>query len=369
MKMTAKVSVVVPVYNGERSVASCLDNLTKQSLKEIEIICVNDGSTDNSLEVINDYIKKDPRIRVVSQKNGGLSAARNTGLRNVKTPFVMFCDCDDIFDDEMCEKMVGAMVENDVDIVACGTEVEYKAHSEIAESDSNYYRIKFSGKNYINEEITSRTDVSVCDKIFKVELINKHGIKFPEGLNNEDYYFYNAYMSISDTILFITKKMYKYIRHEDSIMSDNFNSNKYSPDHLLIVQELFSFYKKNGFLDRHVDYFWNQFAESYWFSYSHSAKKHHKKIQAIANKFIDKQLPKYPVTKSKVRHQINIIRHNNLFYKIMRFMKAKLRGLYRKVNIAYRQQEFINIELDNMIARHEELLEKVKKIESIIEEK
>ena len=137
--MTAKVSIIVPVFNGEKTVGSCLERLLNQSLKEIEVICVDDGSTDCSLSKIEDCRKNDSRIKVVSQKNKGLSGARNTGLRNVKTPYVMFCDCDDIFAPDMCKRMTAAMDNSEVDVVACGTEVEYKAHFEVAESDLNYY--------------------------------------------------------------------------------------------------------------------------------------------------------------------------------------------------------------------------------------
>lgn len=364
--MKAKVSVVVPVYNGADSIGECLDNLANQTLKELEIICVNDGSKDNSLEIINDYIKKDSRIRVVTQENSGLSAARNTGIKNTKTPFVMFCDCDDIFAPTMCEKMVTAIEENEVDVVACGTEVEYKAHAEIAESDTNYYRIKFSGRNFINDEITAKTDVSVCDKIFRMDLIKEYNIEFPVKLNNEDYYFYNAYMSIAETIFFINQKLYKYIRHEDSIMSENFEGNTYSPDHLLVAKKLFAFYKKNGFLKKHTDFFWNQFSESYWFSHEHSAKKYHKKIYILAKEFIDHNYNKFEPLTPKVRKQIYVIAHDDLAHKVWRFLKGKANRVYRKINIAYRQQDYINKSIERL---EQDIYELSDRLDNLGEEK
>ena len=360
--MKAKVSVVVPVYNGESSVGKCLDNLINQTLKDIEIICVNDGSTDNSLDIINGYIQDDSRIRVVTQENGGLSAARNTGIRNAKTPYVMFCDCDDYFAPNMCEKMVEAMKEYDVDVAACGTEVEYKAHAEIADSDTNYYRIKFVGRNYISDEITAKTDVSVCDKIFKIGLIKNYGIEFPVKLNNEDYYFYNAYMSVAKTIFFINQKMYKYIRHEDSIMSDNFDRNTYSPDHLLVVKKLFGFYKKNDFLKNHTDFFWNQFSESYWFSYEHSARMHHKKIQDLAKEFIKTNYEKYQPSSPKVKRQVYIILHNDVLHKIWRFIKGKASRVYRRINIAYKQQDYIYKSIEKLEQEIYELSDRLENI-------
>lgn len=360
--MKAKVSIIVPVYNKEEYIGDCLTNLVKQTLDEIEIICVNDGSKDRSLEIINDYIKKDPRIKVISQENGGLSAARNTGIDHVRTPFVMFCDADDIFSENMCEKMLKAI--NDVDIAACGTEVIYQAHSEIEESDNNYYRIKFSGKNYINDNIISRTDVSVCNKIFRTEIIKKNEIRFPEKLNNEDYYFYNAYMSIAKTIFFVSQKLYKYVRHDNSIMSANFDHSAYSPDHLLVAKKLFNFYKKSNFLNKHTNLFWNQFSESFWFSYNHSAKKYRNDLIKIAKDFIDKNYEKYLPTDPKTKRNIFVIAHNSLVHKIVRKIKGKAARIYRKINIAYRQQDYINKNIEKLEQELYEIAEKVNNLGS-----
>lgn len=361
--MNSKVSVIVPVYNCEKMVDRSLERLTHQTLKDIEIVCVNDGSTDGSLEVLEAWAKKDKRIKIVSQKNGGLSAARNTGIANASSPFLMFCDADDEFDDRMCEIMVRAIEQEEVDIVACGTEVKYDAHSEIAESDRNYYRIKFSGRNYINETITAKTDVSVCDKLFKTEIVKKYKIAFPYKLNNEDYYFYNAYMSVAKTIFFVNQKLYTYIRHEDSIMSENFDKHSYSPDHLLIAKELFGFYKDHGFLEKHTDFFWNQFSESYWFSYEHSARKFHGKIHKIAKEFIVKNIRQYPISNPKTRKKIFIILRNDLPHKIMRGVKGRMSRVYRKVNVAYKQQDFINKNIEQMEQNIYEMSERVDKIE------
>ena len=360
--MNSKVSVIVPVYNCEKLVDRSLERLTHQTLKDIEIVCVNDGSTDGSLEILEAWAKKDKRIKIVSQKNGGLSSARNTGIANANSPYLMFCDADDEFDSKMCEIMLDAVEKEEVDIVACGTEVKYDAHSEIAESDRNYYRIKYLGKNYINETITAKTDVSVCDKLFKSEIIKKYNIVFPNKLNNEDYYFYNAYMSVVKTIFFVNQKLYTYIRHEDSIMSENFNRNTYSPDHLLIAKELFSFYRKNGFLEKHTDFFWNQFSECYWFSYEHSARNYHSKIYKIAKEFILKNIEKYPISNPKIKKKIYLILRNDLVHKILRFMKGKMSRVYKKVNVAYRQQDFINRNIEQMEQDIYELSERVNKI-------
>ena len=327
----SKVSVIVPVYNVEKYVGICLDSLLKQTLKDIEIICVNDGSTDGSLEILEEYRKKDSRIIVVNQQNGGRSIARNEGLKKVSSPYVMFCDSDDKYDLAMCEKMVKVLEEYETDLAVCGITTEYEAHSEIKNSDEAYYRLKFYGKNYIDENIIRKTEASVCNKIFKMDLIQKFKIDFPEKLNNEDYYFYNAYMSVAKTCYYLNRKLYKYIRHEGSIMSEFFDKDLYSPDHLLIAEKLFKFYKENGFLERHKDLAWAQFVESFWFSYNHSSKQYRKKILGIAKKFINDHKKDYPPTTIKMKNAVGEIINMNPFVKAMKKMRSAIGKVRRKI--------------------------------------
>ena len=91
------VSIVVPVYNGERYLRDSLDSLLAQTFRDFEIICVNDGSTDSSESIINEYLERDSHIRVVNQANAGVASARNTGIENAKGRYLMFCDDDDLF--------------------------------------------------------------------------------------------------------------------------------------------------------------------------------------------------------------------------------------------------------------------------------
>ena len=358
----SRVSVIVPVYNVEKYVCTCLDSLIGQTMKEIEIICINDGSTDNSLEILNEYKSKDTRIKVIDQKNGGRSAARNAGLKKVSSPYVMFCDSDDKYDLEMCEKMVKVLEDHETDLAVCGIAIEYEAHSEIKNSDEAYYRLKFYGKNYIDDNIIRKTDASVCNKIFRMDMIRKFGVSFPEKLNNEDYYFYNAYMSIANTCYYLNRRLYKYIRHEGSIMSDYFNKDTYSPDHLLIAEKLFGFYKKNNFLKTHTDLAWMQFVESFWFSYNHSAKKHRKKIIVLGKEFISENYDKYKPTNRKVEYSVREIAHYNLMFKIGKRIKLRLKGMYLRINYGYRQQHCINIFLDDVYEKFVDLSDRLDSI-------
>ena len=116
-----KVSVIVPVYNTEKYLAKCLDSLVNQTLKDIEIIVVNDGTKDNSEKIINKYLKKYSKIRYYKKENGGLSSARNYGIELANGEYVGFVDSDDYVKDGMFSKMYECAIKNNSDIVVCDT--------------------------------------------------------------------------------------------------------------------------------------------------------------------------------------------------------------------------------------------------------
>ncbi|MBQ9271915.1 MAG: glycosyltransferase family 2 protein [Alphaproteobacteria bacterium] len=115
-----EVSVIIPVYNAEKYLEQCIDSVLSQTLHNIEIICVDDGSTDDSLKMLNAYQKKDKRLLVISQKNQNAGAARNTGLKQAKGKYLIFLDADDFFEPEMLENMHKKATEDKADIVVCG---------------------------------------------------------------------------------------------------------------------------------------------------------------------------------------------------------------------------------------------------------
>ncbi len=111
------VSVIMPVYNCQDYLRQCLDSVTAQTLKDIEIICVDDGSEDQSLQILKEYAAGDDRSKVISQQNGGAGAARNNGLRNAKGKYLSFLDSDDFFEPDMLEKALAKLREDEADFV------------------------------------------------------------------------------------------------------------------------------------------------------------------------------------------------------------------------------------------------------------
>lgn len=115
-----KISVILPVYNSEKYISKCLDSLISQTYKSIEVIVINDGSIDNSLKIINDYVKKNTNIKVINKKNEGVSIARRVGLNVVTGDYITFIDSDDFIDEKMYEQMIKVALQNNADIVECG---------------------------------------------------------------------------------------------------------------------------------------------------------------------------------------------------------------------------------------------------------
>ena len=114
-----KVSVIIPVYNVEKYLSECLDSVVNQTLKDIEIICVNDGSPDGSAEILEEYAQKDNRIKVITQENRGVSEARNSGLKIASGEYIAFLDSDDYIDLKFFEQLYKRGIESNSDVVVC----------------------------------------------------------------------------------------------------------------------------------------------------------------------------------------------------------------------------------------------------------
>ena len=151
----SEVSVIIPVYNAEKYLRECLDSVVNQTLKDIEIICIDDGSTDHSRAILMGYEKSDPRITVISQENLGLSAARNCGMRYASGKYIYFLDSDDYIDGEALEILVRLAEENDADSVHFAAKPFYESE-ELRRSHNldQYFDMKgFSGLYYGAEYI------------------------------------------------------------------------------------------------------------------------------------------------------------------------------------------------------------------------
>ncbi len=231
------ISIIVPVYNVEKYVPRCLESLINQTFQDIEIICVNDGSTDASSSICEMYVEKDKRIILLSQENQGLSAARNTGLLHARGTYIQFCDSDGYYMPKMCETMYSAMVSSDADLSVSGTEIIYD-HVPSIPSGSNYYSMKYYGLHPVNIDVVRKTDIASWNKMFRKKIIDEYEIRYPVGLLYGDACFFMKYILVAKTIFVIPDCLYGHLRRNSSIMSDTFKKTPLALDHVKILKDI-----------------------------------------------------------------------------------------------------------------------------------
>ena len=222
-----KVSIIIPVYNVENYLRECLDSVVNQTYSDLEIICVNDGSTDSSLEILNEYAKNDSRILVVSQVNKGLAAARNTGLEYVTGELCYFLDSDDYIKNNLVEYAVKIFENFDVDYFCFSSKAFLDGENISQDFDiiADYITVKRDGVFDVNFDIGLGTNIHVWNKIFKTSKLIANKIKFIEGLLYEDIYFMWNCVFHFKRAYFDTDFYHHYRIRSNSIM-ENTNKNK-----------------------------------------------------------------------------------------------------------------------------------------------
>ena len=184
-----KVSVVIPIYNVSKYLPKCLDSLVNQTLKNIEIICVNDSSPDNSLQVLEEYASKDQRIKIINQPNAGPGIARNNGILAAKGKYVGFIDPDDWVDLDMFEKMYNTAEINQADLVECGV-ITHDERNGKTKKKLNLYpitNISFNWNEYSDYVFHGIT--AAWNKLCRLDVLKREQIAFADARCAEDQIF------------------------------------------------------------------------------------------------------------------------------------------------------------------------------------
>ncbi|WP_323735635.1 glycosyltransferase [Methanosphaera sp. ISO3-F5] len=229
-----KVSIIIPVYNVEKYLDECLKSVINQTLKEIEIICIDDGSTDNSLKIIEKYAKEDSRIKIISKKNEGQAIARNLGIDHAIGKYIGFVDSDDFIDKDMFKKLYEKAIQKDLDIVMCAV----KTYDDITKKENTndwYYSLKcFDNfkKPVFNHwhtlEFTNEISVTPINKLYNKNFLLNKNIKFPENIIFEDeVFFYNIYLNaIRMSVIEEPLYTYRINRYGSTVTSNSDNNYK-----------------------------------------------------------------------------------------------------------------------------------------------
>lgn len=220
-----KISIIIPVYNAQDRLRKCIDSVLTQTYTDLELILVNDGSTDASLQICKEYADKDQRIEVVDQTNQGPAVARNTGLELAKGDYIGFVDADDFIENRMYQDMLNYAMEYNTDIVMCNFKVyNSKNHYELIKNKLPY------GQPMNQSEIKTfllqpyyggfkGIIPSLCNKLYKRDFLNKHHLKIDETrVRAEDYWFNFYAFGLAETAYAIDKAYYHYYNNKGSVM-------------------------------------------------------------------------------------------------------------------------------------------------------
>ncbi|MBM6691184.1 glycosyltransferase [Fusobacterium mortiferum] len=246
MNRDIKISVIVPVYNVEKYIKQCLESIVNQTYRNLEVIVVNDGTKDNSMEIVEEFLS-DKRIKVINKENGGLSSARNRGIEEATGDYISFVDSDDYLKLNMYEILINNLNNEDI-LVFNYTRVDNRTNNIQKEKylDTRYLCNLSSNESYLYSELEN-----VCwNKLYKIEYIKKNKFSFLEILYEDAFWKVETIFSTSK-IKLIDEALYYYrINRKDSIMElgKNFNKGFYEKQlksYQLILKKIDNFIKKN----------------------------------------------------------------------------------------------------------------------------
>lgn len=219
-----KISIIIPAYNAENTIKRCLLSIINQTYNNIEIVVVNDGSTDNTLKILKELSIKYKNIVVYNKKNNGVSSARNKGLEICTGDFITFIDSDDYIDNIFLEEMINLIKISNLDLVACGIKYESKSGKII--KDNTYEKIIAKTKKEIGNNLNKFNKSFVYGKIYKKSIIERNNIKFNENISlGEDTLFVMEYLYfIENGIAILNKSLYHYVDANIDSLSKKYHS-------------------------------------------------------------------------------------------------------------------------------------------------
>lgn len=216
-----KISVIVPIYNVEKYLNRCIVSIVNQTYTNIEILLIDDGSTDNSGNICDSWKKKDERINVIHKNNGGLSDARNVGMDNANGQYISFIDSDDYIDEYMYEKLLNALLCSNSDISCCSVKMIWEENQKSQMLTKSEYKILNTEEGLKSIILEDYLKQPVWYKLYKASVIKN--INFEKGKINEDVFWSYKVISRARRIIIIPDILYFYMQHEGSIMNNHYN--------------------------------------------------------------------------------------------------------------------------------------------------
>ncbi len=244
-----KISIIVPCYNAQRFLHKCLNTILNQTIKDIEIICVDDCSTDDTAQILLEFAKKDKRIKILTHaKNSGISVTRNTGIEAATGDYIAFIDSDDYIDVTMMEKLYNKAEKTGAEIVLSNIYLYFEdTGAKQLFRDNRYFTYLSSRLFTLTEEPRLVTYIGVWDRIYTRDLILKNNLRFPVGLVYEDHLFTIQAMACAKSITVVNEPLYYYRKNAGGSITDNeIKNDKYKFNFVEISKLIKTFMKNRG---------------------------------------------------------------------------------------------------------------------------
>ena len=233
-----KLSIIVPVFNSQETIRNTVESILNQSYEDYEVVCVDDGSTDDTGNILEDISKRDSRLRHIKQSNMGVASARNRGLAEASGEFIGFVDSDDTIVPAMFKTMIDAIEDSRSDLVVCGANLVFVSGKHITEREVEYFKPKLSGTHQCSDSTFKNVNVYLWNKVFRSKIIKENNIRFPDGKWYEDSAFVWMYVLECRQVHFVQESLYNYHRSSGSIMGQTFRRNMKVIDHLKIINHI-----------------------------------------------------------------------------------------------------------------------------------
>ena len=238
--MIPKVTIIIPVYNVEQYLRQCLDSVVNQTMQEIQIICVNDGSPDNSLAILQEYATHDSRIEIVDKPNGGLSSARNAAYPLIKGAYTTFVDSDDWIDLELCEKTYQKAEETGAQMVYFFSQRSFPS----LEKGYSYRHLTPGDKTTVEEKLPLLDYITACIKLWRTDFLLGNKLYFPEGLCFEDNLVLWQAITLADKVSVLPAQLY---HHRENPRSINQTVGKHVMDYVPIYNKIRMYLLESGY--------------------------------------------------------------------------------------------------------------------------
>lgn len=237
MNMQVQVSIIVPVYNIEKHIEKCVESLISQTYDNIEILLVNDGSSDNSALICHQYEKKDKRIKVINKVNGGLSSARNAGIKEAQGQYLVFVDGDDYVHQKFIEKLYLSIRDSSAEIVACGIRIvneNFENTNRLATGQEYKFDNPFRNETLLSTEVERKYYknkkqgfwyVVAWNKIYRASVFEN--LEYDEGKIYEDEFLFHRLIRSCKQISFIPDELYYYVQRDNGITSEKKDNERF----------------------------------------------------------------------------------------------------------------------------------------------